>query len=95
MKTAYWLLFLVFANTLHVWAFFHLDTFPPLPTKVFVAFHMFGIFGAFWMLRDWFLRKKRRWKTLMWLAFVPWGFVWYYFEIFRKEPQPQAFPNAG
>jgi hypothetical protein len=33
------------------------------------------------MLYDWFVKRgKRTWKAWMWLAFVPWGFLWYYFE---------------
>jgi hypothetical protein len=88
-SATYWFLFLFFANTLHFWFFFRLNTMTPTGTKVFIAFHLFAIFGAVWMLRDWLLRKKRRWKTFIWLSMVPYGFVWYYFDIFRKERQLQ------
>jgi hypothetical protein len=36
------------------------------------------------MLYDWFVSKsKRTLKPWMWIFFVPWGFLWYYFEKYR------------
>jgi len=65
--------------------FFHLnpETYP-LATRVFIGIHAIACVSPFWMLYDWFVKSgKRTWKTWMWLFFVPWGFLWYYFEKYR------------
>jgi hypothetical protein len=38
------------------------------------------------MLYDWFIRRgKKKWKSWLWLFFVPLGFLWYYFEEYRPS----------
>jgi hypothetical protein len=78
------------ATVLHLWMFLHLNLEAyPMATRVGIGIHAVACVGAFWMLYDWFVKRgKRTWKAWMWLFFVPWGFLWYYFEKYRPA-------NAG
>jgi hypothetical protein len=43
------------------------------------------------MLYDWFVKRgKRTCEAWMWLFFVPWGFLWYYFEKYRPTKASQT-----
>jgi len=69
----------------HSWLFFHLD--PEKHPALFffaIAVHIAACIGPFWMLFDWFIKNEKRiLKQWMWLFFMPWGFLWYYFEVHR------------
>lgn len=85
MRPRYWILILLFATAVHSWLFFHLDP-EKYPALSFFAIgvHVAACIGPFWMLFDWFIKnEKRLLKQWMWLVFVPWGFLWYYFEVHR------------
>jgi hypothetical protein len=49
------------------------------------------------MLFDWFIKNQNRnLKRWMWLVFVPWGFLWYYFEVHRPmETNPVKRDSQG
>jgi hypothetical protein len=85
MRARYWTALLLAANALHLWAFLHLDTEAhPVASGIFVALHTAVCIGPFWMTYDWFVKRKQRtFKVWLWLFFFPWGFLWYYFEIYR------------
>lgn len=40
--------------------------------------------GPYWMLYDWWVHDRKLTRKL-WLFFVPGGFLWYYFEVFRPH----------
>lgn len=47
---------------------------------LFLQFIALG--GSYWMLADWFIKKgQRQFKKWMWLFFIPWGWLWYCFEV--------------
>jgi hypothetical protein len=87
MRPAYWVAIILVLNVLHLWMFLHLDLERyPVATRIGVGIHFAACIGPFWMLYDWFIkRKQKRWKTWTWLFFVPWGFLWYYFEQYRPS----------
>jgi len=69
----------------HLWLFFHLNpaTYPVF-SRIALGVHVAACIGPFWMLYDWFIKnQKGELKRWMWLVFVPWGFLWYYFEVHR------------
>ncbi len=78
----FWVSVIVAANVLHLWLFFHLPNAHPVRFWITIAIHAIACLGPFWMLADWFIkrRNKLRWQRWMWLFFVPWGFLWYAFE---------------
>jgi hypothetical protein len=85
MGPVHWVAIILAANLLYLWLFFHLDleTYP-IMSRVGIKVHVTSIIGAFWMLNDWFIKRgKRQWKAWTWLAFLPWGFLWYYVEKYR------------
>jgi hypothetical protein len=87
MRPIRWVTIILAANILHLWMFFHLDaeTYPVM-AWVAITIHLGACIGPFWMLYDWFVKKhKGKWKAWMWLFFVPWGFLWYYFEKYRPS----------
>ena len=58
----------------------------PVASRLAIAFWFFACIGPYWMLYDWFIkRRKRKWKAWLWLFFVPLGFLWYYFEEHRPS----------
>ena len=91
MRPIQWVAILLAANALHLWMFFHLNPETrPLATWVGIGIHIVCCIGQFWMLYDWFVKEsKRKWKSWMWLFFVPWGFLWYYFEKYRPTKEKQ------
>jgi hypothetical protein len=78
----FWAASIALANGLHLWLFFRLPNAHPMQFWITIALHSIACIGPFWMLVDWFVKRKKklRWKRWMWLFFVPWGFLWYVFE---------------
>lgn len=77
---------------LHAWLVFsylEIESYPVL-SRIAIGVHILACVGPFWMIADWFIKKqKRTLERWMWLFFVPWGFVWYYFEIHRLVKGPE------
>jgi hypothetical protein len=91
-----WTLIILAANLVHLWLFFHLDSPYSLLVWIAMAVHVAACVGPFWMLVDWFVKKHHyHWKTWMWLFFVPWGFLWYYFEIHRLMKEERSKPRLA
>jgi hypothetical protein len=85
MRPRYWVLIILAATAVHLWLFFHLNpaTYPVF-SRIALGVHVAACIGPFWMLYDWFIKnQKGELKRWMWLVFVPWGFLWYYFEVHR------------
>jgi heme/copper-type cytochrome/quinol oxidase subunit 4 len=87
MRPIHWVAIILIANILHLLMFLHLDLEKhPVAARVGIGIHIVAVIGPFWMLNDWFIkRRKGKWKAWTWLAFVPWGFLWYYFEKYRPS----------
>lgn len=82
MRALRWVIIILAVNILHLWMFFHLDvaTFPVV-ARVGVGIQVIACIGPFWMLYDWFVKRHQgKLEAWMLLFFVPWGFLWYYFE---------------
>lgn len=94
MRATRWLAIILAANVLHLWMFLHLNLEThPVATWVGIGIHVVACVGPFWMLYDWLVkRRKRTWEAWMWLSFVPWGFLWYYFEKYRPTKARQTTP---
>lgn len=94
-RRALWVAVIAAMNVVHLWLFFHLSDNHPLLLRITVAIHVIACLGPFWMLADWFVkrRKRLRWQSWMWLFFVPWGFLWYVFE--KREPASSDLAKAG
>jgi hypothetical protein len=56
----------------------------PVASRIAVGYFLFLSLGPYWMLYDSWQHDKRLTRK-MWLAFVPGGFLWYYFERFRPR----------
>lgn len=82
----FWMFVIAAASIAHLWLFLHLPRAGPWQLRVTVAIHVVACIGPFWVVADWFVkrRKKVRWQRWMCLLFVPWGFLWYVFE--KWEP---------
>ncbi len=87
MPPARWVVIISLANVFLGWMFFHLDVEEyPVASRVGLGVWWAVCIGPFWMLYDWFFRRKKdKWKAWMWLFFVPGGFLWYYFESYRPS----------
>jgi hypothetical protein len=58
----------------------------PAASRIVIGFWIFACVGPYWMLYNWFIRRgKKKWKSWLWLFFVPLGFLWYYFEEYRPS----------
>ena len=56
----------------------------PVASRIVFGYFLFICAGPYWMLYDsW--RHERKLTGKMWLVFVPAGFLWYYFEVFRPR----------
>lgn len=56
----------------------------PVGSRIILGYFFFICVGPYWMLYDsW--RHERKLTRKMWLFFVPGGFLWYYFEVFRPR----------
>jgi hypothetical protein len=56
----------------------------PVASRTALAYFFIICAGPYWMLHDsW--RHERKLTNKMWLFFVPGGFLWYYFEIYRPR----------
>ena len=96
MRTRYWVLIILAATSIHFCLVFgYLDLqIHPVMSRIALAVHVVACIGPFWMLADWFLKKhKRSLEGWMWLFLVPWGFLWYYFEIDRPMRAHEGWPR--
>lgn len=89
----FWAAVIAGVNVLHLWLFVHLPKADGVQLWMTITIHAIACIGPFWMLVHWFVKRGRKleWKRWMWLFFVPWGFLWYFFE---KSSQ-QAVEHAG
>jgi hypothetical protein len=55
-----------------------------LTSGLVICLFMASPLGSIWMLRDFFLRTKQSYIDIV-FAFVPYGFLWYYFERVRPR----------
>jgi len=94
MRPIYWVTTILAANILHLWMFFHLNLQThPVATWVGIGIQVAACIGPFWMLYDCFVkRNERKWQAWMWVFFVPWGFLWYYFEEYRPSKARERNP---
>lgn len=65
----FWACAIASANAVHLWLFFHLPSAHAVQFWITIALHTIACIGPFWMLADWFVkrRKKLRWRPWMWL----------------------------
>jgi hypothetical protein len=56
----------------------------PVGSRIVIGYFLFICAGPYWMLYDGW-RHERKLTRKMWLFFVPGGFLWYYFEVFRPR----------
>jgi hypothetical protein len=55
---------------------------PDMFQGVILLLQFIALGGCYWMLAHWFIKKgQRQFKAWMWLFFVPWGWLWYCFEV--------------
>jgi len=88
MRPIQWATIILVANILHLWMLFHLNLEThPVRTWLGIGIQLAVCIGPFWMLYDWFVKRNGHLKAWVWLIFVPWGFLWYYFEKYRWEPR--------
>ena len=56
----------------------------PIASRIAIGYFFFICAGPYWMLYDsWHHERKLTHK--MWFFFVPGGFLWYYFEVYRPR----------
>jgi len=56
----------------------------PVASRIAIGYFFFICVGPYWMLYDsW--NHERKLTRKLWLFFVPGGFLWYYFEVFRPR----------
>jgi hypothetical protein len=56
----------------------------PVASRIVIGYFFFICAGPYWMLYDsW--HHDRKLTRKLWLFFVPGGFLWYYFEVFRPR----------
>jgi hypothetical protein len=94
MRPIQWVAIILAADVFHLWMFFHLNLEThPIASWIGIGIHVGACVGPFWMLYDWFIKRRQRtWKAWTWLFFVPWGFLWYYFEKHRPTKAREANP---
>jgi purine-cytosine permease-like protein len=78
----FWVGVIAAATVIHFLLFFSRPYAGPVQYWLTIVVHTAACVGPFWMFADWFIKRRRRlkWKTWMWLFFVPWGFLWYILE---------------
>jgi hypothetical protein len=91
----FWTALVAGVNVLHLWLFFNLRNAHLVQFWTTVAIHSIAGIGPFWMLADWFIRRRNKlqWQRWMWLFFMPWGFLWYVFE--KWEPADSDLLRVG
>jgi hypothetical protein len=52
---------------------------------VLVIFGLVAPVGGFWAIYQSIRYEKNPWKCILVVVFIPFGFVWYYFEKYRKR----------
>ncbi len=94
MRHVLWILLLVACTALAGWLVFgHLilhDTFALLLVGLFF---IIPPIGSLWMLYQ-SIRYERQSLPFVVLAFVPYAFLWYYFERYRKRTEADRIPAA-
>lgn len=83
-KNIGWAAFLALTTVFAIWPL--VSTFPQsrLETLTVVAFYIIHPFGALWMLVQVIRGEREKWPLIL-LAFIPYSFVWYYFDRNRKR----------
>jgi hypothetical protein len=56
----------------------------PIPSRIALAFFFFFSAGPYWMLYDCWQHDRKPTRK-MWLFFVPGGFLWYFFDVYRPR----------
>ncbi len=92
MKRVFWILFLVACSAfagwvvLGPWAFRN-----PLALFFVTFFFMVPPIGSAWMLYQ-SIRYEEKSLPFVILALVPYSFLWYYFEHYRKRTEAERIP---
>ena len=94
MKLVLWVMFGIAALGLAAWVV----TAPGPPTGPLAFIFLVGLFGvpplgAFWMLYQ-VIRHEKNPGPLMLLAFIPFTFLWYYFERVRPGKHKTRMPSV-
>jgi hypothetical protein len=56
----------------------------PIASRIALGYFFVMSAGPYWMLYDsW--QHERKLTRKMWLFFIPGGFLWYYFEVYRPR----------
>lgn len=87
MRSIWWFSLFVAISACASWIVFYSNlNIQDNPVASRIAFGYFFLLsvGGYWMLYDCWKHDKR-FTDKMWLAFVPGGFLWYYFERFRPR----------
>ncbi len=94
MKAPLWTLLIVALTAIGVWLFFG-PWFPRTTWEmtVYVAFFMASGLGGMWALYM-IVRHETRIFPVILIAFVPYGFLWYYFERMRRNGPPKRHPAS-
>jgi hypothetical protein len=66
----------------------------PVASRVALVYFFVICAGPYWMIYDCW-RRERKITRKMWLFFVPGGFLWYYFEVFRPRKMTRRSNKAG
>ncbi len=93
MRKIFWVLVLAACLVFAVWAV--LGPWYPrtnIALAMVVLFFMIGPFGSAWALYQ-CIRYEKRPLPYVIIAFLPYGFVWYYFERFSKRDR-ERIPAA-
>ena len=95
MRRVLWILFLVACTALAFWLvvgpWFARN---PLALFLVMLFFMVPPIGSLWMLYQ-SIRYEKNCLPFVILALVPYAFVWYYFERYRKRSRTEGIPVAS
>src|SRR5690348_5791990 len=80
-------------NGFVLWVFFAAGPLNGVPMIVAVLPFFVGPLGTLWMLYDCLRYERKPWPYAI-LAFVPYVFVWHYFERVRKRGPAERTPIA-
>ena len=94
MRHAFWILFLVACTAFAAWLVFG-PWFARNPFALFFVVLFFAVppIGSLWMLYQ-SIRYEKESLPFVILAFVPYAFLWYYFERYRKRSEAERVPAA-
>ena len=85
MKRTAWTIFLLTTTAIETWPILPAMLGRDLGIRVLIGYCVIATLGSLWMLYR-CLHRERRPFPLALLAFIPYAFLWYYFE---KVRQPQ------